>query len=148
MSHKICYICRRKVLPPILLVPSPLLKRNVFRPPPFRLTHSLSTFYLSLCNSFVHHNSKLSRTFSFFLSCRSVMSYRHVIMSHTYVYYITNLIRIHLDNIYVTTKQYTMSTMQSIKFYTYKQLLYILIQFNIINYNQKNELLTTYIDKL
>ena len=36
----------------------------------------------------------------------------------------------------------------SIKFYTYKQLLYILIQFNIITYNQKNELLTTYLDKL
>ena len=39
-----------------------------------------------------------------------------------------------------------MSKLQSIKFYTYKQLLYILIQFNIITYNQKNELLTTYID--
>ena len=52
-----------------------------------------------------------------------------------------------MDNIYVnklTMKQLT--TMQSIKFYTYKQLLYILIQFNIITYNQKNELLTTYID--
>jgi len=52
-----------------------------------------------------------------------------------------------LDNIYVnklTMKQLT--TMQSIKFYTYKQLLYTLIQFNIITYNQKNELLTTYID--
>ena len=53
-----------------------------------------------------------------------------------------------MDNIYVTTKQYTMSITQSIKFYTYKQLLYILIQFNIITYNQKNELLTTYLDKL
>ena len=39
-----------------------------------------------------------------------------------------------------------LTTMQSIKFYTYKQLLYILIQFNIITYNQKNELLTTYLD--
>ena len=39
-----------------------------------------------------------------------------------------------------------LTTMQSIKFYTYKQLLYTLIQFNIITYNQKNELLTTYID--
>jgi hypothetical protein len=37
---------------------------------------------------------------------------------------------------------------QLIKIYTYKQLLYILIQFNIITYNQKNKLLTTYIDKL
>ena len=36
--------------------------------------------------------------------------------------------------------------MKSIKFYTYKQLLYILIQFNIITYNYKNELLTTYLD--
>ena len=41
-----------------------------------------------------------------------------------------------------------MSNLQSIQFYTYKQLLYILIQFNIITYNQKNELLTTYLDKL
>ena len=37
---------------------------------------------------------------------------------------------------------------QSIKFHTYKQLLYILIKFNIITYNKKNELLTTYLDKL
>ena len=52
-----------------------------------------------------------------------------------------------MDNIYVnklTMKQLT--TMQSIQFYIYKQLLYILIQFNIITYNQKNELLTTYLD--
>ena len=41
-----------------------------------------------------------------------------------------------------------MTTIQSIQFYTYKQLLYTLIQFNIITYNQKNELLTTYLDKL
>ena len=47
-----------------------------------------------------------------------------------------------MDNI--NMKQLT--TIQSIKFYTYKQLLYLLIQFNIINYNQKNELLTTYLD--
>ena len=37
---------------------------------------------------------------------------------------------------------------QSIKFYTYKQLLYILIQFNIITYNQKNNLLCIYLNKL
>ena len=37
---------------------------------------------------------------------------------------------------------------QSIKFYTYKQLLYILIQFNIITYNKKNQLLATYLNKL
>ena len=49
-----------------------------------------------------------------------------------------------MDNIYANK----ITTMQSIKFYTYKQLLYILIQFNIITYNQKNELLTTYLDKL
>jgi len=53
-----------------------------------------------------------------------------------------------LDNIYVTTKQYTMSKLQSIKFYTYKQLLYTLIQFNIITYNQKNELLINYYETL
>ena len=41
-----------------------------------------------------------------------------------------------------------MTTIQSIQFYTYKQLLYILIKLNIITYNQKNELLTTYLDKL
>ena len=35
---------------------------------------------------------------------------------------------------------------QSTKFYTYKQLLYILIQFNIITYNKKNQLLATYLD--
>ena len=39
-----------------------------------------------------------------------------------------------------------MTTIQSIQFYTYKQLLYILIKLNIITYNQKNELLTTYLD--
>ena len=37
---------------------------------------------------------------------------------------------------------------QSIKIYTYKQLLYILIKFNIITYNQKNNLLSSYLDKL
>ena len=41
-----------------------------------------------------------------------------------------------------------MSKLQSIKFYTYKQLLYILIQFNIITYNQKNELLINYYETL
>ena len=45
-----------------------------------------------------------------------------------------------MDNI--NMKQLT--TIQSIKFYTYKQLLYLLIQFNIINYNQKNKLLIDY----
>ena len=39
-----------------------------------------------------------------------------------------------------------MSKLQTIKFYTYKQILYILIKLNIITYNQKNELLTTYLD--
>ena len=53
-----------------------------------------------------------------------------------------------MDNINVTTKQYTMSKLQSIKFYTYKQLLYTLIQFNIITYNQKNELLINYYETL
>ena len=56
-----------------------------------------------------------------------------------------------MDNRYVTTKQYTMfklTKQQSIKFYTYKQLLYILIQFNMITYNQKNNKLSTYLDKL
>jgi hypothetical protein len=37
---------------------------------------------------------------------------------------------------------------QLIKIYTYKYLLYTLIKFNIITYNQKNKLLTTYVDKL
>ena len=41
-----------------------------------------------------------------------------------------------------------MSKLQSIKFYTYKQLLYTLIQFNIITYNQKNELLINYYETL
>ena len=56
-----------------------------------------------------------------------------------------------MDNRYVTTKQYTMfklTKQQSIKFYTYKQLLYILIQLNIITYNQKNNKLSTYLDNL
>ena len=43
---------------------------------------------------------------------------------------------------------FELNKIQSIKFYTYKQLLYILIQFNIITYNQKNQLLATYLDKL
>ena len=41
-----------------------------------------------------------------------------------------------------------LTTMQSIKFYTYKQLLYILIKLNIITYNQKNELLIAYYETL
>jgi len=41
-----------------------------------------------------------------------------------------------------------MSKLQTIKFYTYKQLLYTLIQFNIITYNQKNELLIAYYETL
>ena len=74
-------------------------------------------------------------------NCLLHMSYRHVVLScHLVIHILTNLIRIHLDNIYM--KQLT--TIQSIKFYTYKQLLYILIQFNIINYNQKNKLLIDY----
>ena len=43
---------------------------------------------------------------------------------------------------------FKLTKQQSIKFYTYKQLLYILIQFNIITYNQKNNKLSTYLDKL
>ena len=53
-----------------------------------------------------------------------------------------------MDNIYVTTKQYTMSKLQTIKFYTYKQLLYILIKLNIITCNKKNELLIAYYETL
>ena len=41
-----------------------------------------------------------------------------------------------------------MTTIQSIQFYTYKQLLYILIKLNIITYNQKNELLIDYYETL
>ena len=41
-----------------------------------------------------------------------------------------------------------MNKTNTIKFYTYKQLLYILIQFNIITYNQKNELLIDYYETL
>ena len=37
---------------------------------------------------------------------------------------------------------FELTKIQIIKFYTYKQLLYTLIQFNIITYNKKNELLT------
>ena len=43
---------------------------------------------------------------------------------------------------------FTLTKTQTIKFYTYKQLLYILIQFNIITYNQKNELLIDYYETL
>ena len=66
------------------------------------------------------------------MSCVIVMSSCHT--------YNTKLIRLSMDNI--NMKQLT--TIQSIKFYTYKQLLYLLIQFNIINYNQKNKLLIDY----
>ena len=41
-----------------------------------------------------------------------------------------------------------MSKLQTIKFYTYKQILYILIKLNIITYNQKNELLIDYYETL
>mgnify|MGYP003134832083 CR=1 FL=1 len=37
---------------------------------------------------------------------------------------------------------FELTKIQTIKFYTYKHLLYILIKFNIITYNKKNELLT------
>ena len=43
---------------------------------------------------------------------------------------------------------FKLTKQQTIKFYTYKQLLYILIQFNIITYNQKNELLIDYYETL
>ena len=43
---------------------------------------------------------------------------------------------------------FKLTKQQSIKFYTYKQLLYTLIQFNIITYNQKNELLINYYETL
>jgi len=35
-----------------------------------------------------------------------------------------------------------------IKFYTYKKLLYILINLNLLTYNQKNSILSKYYDKL
>jgi len=38
--------------------------------------------------------------------------------------------------------------MKTIKFQTYKQLLYLLIKLNIITYNQKNKILSEYYDKL
>ena len=37
---------------------------------------------------------------------------------------------------------FELTKIQTIKFYTYKQLLYTLIKLNIITYNKKNELLT------
>ena len=43
---------------------------------------------------------------------------------------------------------FKLTKQQTIKFYTYKQLLYTLIQFNIITYNQKNELLINYYEQL
>ena len=41
-----------------------------------------------------------------------------------------------------------MNKLNTIKFYTYKQLLYILIKLNIITSNQKNELLIDYYETL
>ena len=41
---------------------------------------------------------------------------------------------------------FKLTKQQTIKFYTYKQLLYILIKFNIITYNKKNQLLAQYLD--
>jgi len=41
-----------------------------------------------------------------------------------------------------------MSNTKSIKFYTYKHLLYILIKLNIINYNQKNKMLIDYYETI
>ena len=41
-----------------------------------------------------------------------------------------------------------MNKTNTIKFYTYKQVLYILIKFNIITYNQKNDILSLYYDNL
>jgi len=41
-----------------------------------------------------------------------------------------------------------LNKINTIKFYTYKQLLYILIKLNIITYNQKNSILSKYYDNL
>ena len=43
---------------------------------------------------------------------------------------------------------FTLTKIQTIKFYIYKQTLYILIKLNLITYNQKNNKLTQYLNKL
>ena len=43
---------------------------------------------------------------------------------------------------------FTLTKTQTIKFYIYKQTLYILIKLNLITYNQKNNKLTQYLNKL
>jgi len=49
-----------------------------------------------------------------------------------------------LDNI--SMKELT--TKNKIKFYTYKKLLYILINLKLLTYNQKNSILSKYYDNL
>ena len=43
---------------------------------------------------------------------------------------------------------FTLTKTQTIKFYIYKQTLYILIKLNLISINYKNYLLSKYLDKL
>ena len=43
---------------------------------------------------------------------------------------------------------FTLTKTQTIKFYIYKQTLYILIKLNLITINYKNYLLSKYLDKL
>jgi len=91
----------RVVSPPTLLSTSALLKRFPFTP--------RAPLHLRFLQNFSRFTCVILSCHIVILSCHLVMSHRHVILSYTYTHYIihilTNLIRIHLDNIYVTTKQ-------------------------------------------
>ena len=86
------------VLPPLLPHPPPLLKWNLFSPPPLRL-HLYPPRFLPFCFSCLIYShthptpifhvlpSSLSPPHPSYviMSCHCVMSYRHVILSYTHV---------------------------------------------------------------
>ena len=101
--------------PPLPPTPPPLPNSNLSCPRASRSAHFPDNFHLLLSPPRIHPHLQ-STNFSHdhvILSCHCVMSDRHVILSYTYTHILTNLIRIHLDNIYVTRKQYN-STLSNI----------------------------------
>ena len=102
------------VLPLPLPPPLPQEKRNPIRGPPLRRSRSfinlnlIRTYYPTSIVFYLYYHFTICihlLLIHVITSCHLVMSYRHVIQSLAYTHYIailTNLIRIHLDNIYVT----------------------------------------------
>jgi len=98
--------------PPSIYPRPSILNAYILRHRILRFTHFLHPFddFLATLHTLQQLISLvISTNFYVIVSCHIVMPHRHVILScHLVIHishYITNLIRIHLDNIYVTTKQ-------------------------------------------